>query len=60
MPHSQWFSSNPYSEPNKRLVLIPVSNIVLHLRLGLPKGLYPLGFPVTISEALLPCSILAT
>ena len=31
-----------------------------HLRLGLPKGLFPVGLPVKILKALLPYSILAT
>ena len=32
----------------------------LHLRIGSPKGLFPLGLPVKILRALLPSSILAT
>ena len=36
------------------------SNIYLHLRRGLPKGLFPVGLPVKILKALLPSSILAT
>jgi len=36
------------------------SNIVLHLHLGLPKGLFPVCLPVKILKALLPSSILAT
>jgi hypothetical protein len=31
-----------------------------HLRLGLPKGLFPVGLPVKILKALLPSYILAT
>ena len=31
-----------------------------HLRIGLPKGLFPVGVPVNILKALLPSSILAT
>ena len=31
-----------------------------HLRLGLPKGLFPVGLPVNILKARLPSSILAT
>jgi hypothetical protein len=31
-----------------------------HLRLGLPKGLFPVGLPDKISKAPLPSSILAT
>ena len=35
------------------------SNIVSHLRVGLPKCLFPAGLPVKILKALLPSSILA-
>ena len=52
MPHSQGLSSNSYPEPNQ-----PNSP---HLRLGLSKGLFPVGLPVKILKALLPSSILAT
>jgi hypothetical protein len=31
-----------------------------HLRLGLPKDLFPVGLPVKILKAILPSSILAT
>ena len=31
-----------------------------HVRLGLPKGLFPAGLPVKILKALLPSYILAT
>ena len=60
MPHSQGLSNNPYSEQNQpnssRSILILSS----HLRLGLPKYLFPVGLPVNILKALLPSSILAT
>ena len=54
---SQGISNNPYLDPI--LVLIPIylrSILILssHLRLGLPKGLFPAGF-----KELLPSSILA-
>ena len=47
------------------LTLIPISlrSILLvsyHLRLDLPKGLFPAGVPVKILKVLLPSSILAT
>ena len=47
------------------LVLIPISlrSIVIlssHLRLGLPKGLFPLGLHVKILTAFLSSRILAT
>ena len=60
MPHSQGLSNNSYPEPNQpnyphwyissRYILILSS----HLRLGLPKGLFPVGLAVTILKALLP------
>ena len=59
MPHSQGLSNNSYPEPNQhsspsRFILILAS----HLRLDLPKGLFPVGLPVKILKALLPSSIL--
>ena len=67
MPHSQGLSNNPYPEPNQPNLpsLIPISSrsiLILssHLRLGLPKGLFPVGLPVKILKALLLSSILAT
>ena len=60
MPHSQGLSNNHYPEPlpTQFLVLIHISlgSILIlssHLRLGVPKGLFPLGLPVKILEALL-------
>ena len=67
MPHSQGLYNNSYPELNqtKFPALIPISSrsiLILssHLRLGLPKGLFPVGLPVKILKALLPSSILAT
>ena len=48
---------------NQKKVIIFFLNILIlssHLRLGLPKGLFPIGFPVKIFKPLLPSSILAT
>ena len=50
---------------SKQMGLIPISSrsipiLSSHLRLGLPKGLLPVGLPVKILKALLPSSILAT
>ena len=61
MAHSQGLSNNSYPEPNQpnspsRSILM----LSFHLRLGLPKGLFPVGLPVKILKALLPSSILAT
>ena len=54
MPHSLRLSNNPYSDPNQPIPRINTyfikihSNILLHLCLGLPQGLFPVGFPVKI------------
>ena len=60
MPHSQGLSNNSYPEPNQ--LNCPHWYLILssHQRLGLPKGLFPVGLPVKILKALLPSSILAT
>ena len=67
MPHSQGLSNNPVSwaESTQFPALIPISSrsiLILssHLRLSLPKGLFPVDLPVKILKALLPYSILAT
>ena len=65
MPHSQGLSNNPYAKSTQLLALIPISSrsiLILssNLRIGLPKGLFPVGLTVKILKALLPSSILAT
>ena len=67
MPHSQGLSNNSYPETNQPQfpALKPISSrsiLILssHLRLGLSKGLFPLGLPVNILKELLLSSILAT
>ena len=66
MPYSQGLSNNSYPEPNQQFpALTPISSssiLILssHLRLGLPKGLFPVGLPVKILKAFLPSSIMAT
>ena len=62
MSHSQGLSNNHLSQ---FLVLVPIylrSILILcsHIRLGLPKGLFPVVVPVKIFKKLLPPSILAT
>ena len=56
MPHSQGFSNNPYPEPNQFLVLKPIYLgpilMLSYLRLGLPKGHFPVGLPVNILKEL--------
>ena len=52
MPPSQGLSNNSYPEPNQPnsphwFILILSS----YLRLGLPKGLFPVGLPVKILKA---------
>ena len=66
MPHSQGLSNNPYPELNQpihSLISISSRSILIlssHLRLGVPKGLFPVGLPVKILKALPLSSILAT
>jgi hypothetical protein len=57
MLHSQGLSNNLYPEPNQpnssyKLPISLRSILILpsHLRLGLPKGLFPVGLPVKISS----------
>ena len=63
IPHSQGISNNPYPEPNQQIPGIDTYfykiHLVLpsHLRLGLPKGLFPVGVSVKILKALLPSPI---
>ena len=57
--------SLPWSNSTKFLVSIPISLISIlilssHLRLDLPKGLFPVGSSVKILKAVLSSSILAT
>ena len=66
MPHSQGFSNNPILSrvnPIPRIDTYFLRSILIspsHLRLGHPKGIFPVGVPVKILRALLPSSILAT
>ena len=62
MPHSQGLSNNPYPEPNQPNYphIYPCLTLSSHLRLGLPKGFFPVGLPVKILKAFLPSSLLAT
>ena len=67
MPHSQGLSNNPCPETNQpnypHWYLSPQGSFQYcpsHLRLGVPKGLFPVGLPVKILKALLPSHILAT
>ena len=55
MSHSQGLSNNSYPEPNQ-----PILILSSHLRLDLPKSLFPVGLPVKMLKALLPSSILVT
>ena len=62
MPHSQGLSNNSYPVPNNPIPRIDTYLFKVHtniVRLGLPKGLFPVGLPVKILKALLPSSILA-
>jgi hypothetical protein len=56
-PYSQPDASSPHSHPIfLRSILISSS----HLYLGLPSGLFPLGFPTKILYAFLFCLMCAT
>jgi hypothetical protein len=50
-PHSQEPATCPYPEPDQSSLRPPPnlsnihSNIILHLHLGVPSGLFPSGFP---------------
>ena len=46
VPHSQGPSNNPYPEPNEPISLTSILTLSSHLRLSLPKGLFPVGLPV--------------
>ena len=51
--HSQGLSNNPYPEPTLLLVLVPIYLGVIvilsfHQRMGLTKGLFPIGLSVKI------------
>ena len=60
MSHSQGFSNNFYSEPNQLNSSIPIDTYLIksipilssHLRLGSPKGLFPVIYDTTILEEL--------
>ena len=64
MPHSQGLSNNSPDPISQFLVLVVISLksilILSHQRLGLPKGLFPVGISVKILKVLLPSSILGT
>jgi hypothetical protein len=58
LPCSQEPSTGPYPEPDRSSPYHPISvrSIVIlstHLRLGLPIGIFPSGFPTTILYAFL-------
>jgi hypothetical protein len=55
-PCSQEPSTNPYPEPDRSIPCHPILSILIvstHLRLGLPSGLFPSGFPTSILYAFL-------
>ena len=66
MPHSQVLSDNPCPEPNLPNIncidtyFFKILLMSSDLRLGLPKGLFPVGVPTYILKALLLSSILTT
>ena len=67
IPHKQRLFNNPYprAESIQFLVLTSISlrSILIlssHLRVGAPRGLFPVTLPLKILKALIPFSILAT
>ena len=60
--HSQELSSNPYPETNQPKFLETINCfgpfLILspNLRLGLPKGIFPVGLPVKILKGILASS----
>ena len=60
MQRFQGLSNNLYPNPNPYNPLRFILILSSHLPLGLSKGLFPIGIPVEILNALLPSSILTT
>jgi hypothetical protein len=62
LPCSQEPSTGPYSEPDRSNPSHPISILILstYLRLGLPSGLFPFGFPTNILYTFLFSPIHAT
>ena len=66
MPHSQGLSNNPYPErinPIPHIDMYFLTSILIlssHIRLSLPKGLFPVGLPTKILKTLVNYAILVT
>ena len=63
MPHSQGFSLsriNPILRIDTCFFKIHSNILSSHLRLVIPKGIFPVDVPVKILKGLLPSSFLAT
>ena len=61
MPYSQWLSNNPILSRIKQIPRIDTHLILSsNLRLGLPKGTFPVGLSDKILETVLISSVLTT
>jgi hypothetical protein len=65
LPYTQQYATDPYPEADESSSQPPTSSIKIHfniirLRLGLPRGIFPLEFTIKIWYAFLVCLMLPT